>query len=259
MTSIFVVAITRWGRPLQEEAAALAPLFGVTAYDLRLKLGGPLPVLVDQTSDPQQASSLLSSLQQRGHGAVACDLSKVARSTSMFMPRDFSFEASTFVSVNPEHGEHRIAYDHVLALIRAVHAVATTTIEASRQRKLSASRAILTGGLVMSKTVEKKHISTTDEREQALYLFGQPGAEPLLLTESGLRYTGLGDRMGPTKLANFATTVALLREHAPGAFYDERLLTQRRRSSSDGATASNVDATDLAAHLLMLARLGGQL
>ena len=52
----------------------------------------------------------------------------------------------------------------------------------------------------------------------------------------------------PTSLDNFATTLQRLRERAPDAAYDERLVNSRPIRG----VAEGVEATDILAHLLAL-------
>jgi hypothetical protein len=76
---VFVVAITRWARPLEEELVELAAIVGEVPYDLRLRLAGTLPAIFGRTSDRQEAIERLGMLRGRGHGAVACDVDRVPR------------------------------------------------------------------------------------------------------------------------------------------------------------------------------------
>ena len=74
---MYVVAITRWAQPLEQEAVVLAPLLGMAAYDLKLRLAGPLPAVFARAPELARARELLAALRARGHGAVACDLARV--------------------------------------------------------------------------------------------------------------------------------------------------------------------------------------
>ena len=74
-------------------------------------------------------------------------------------------------------------------------------------------------------------------------------------------YEGLGAARGLTALENFATTIRLLRERAPGARYDERLVRMQRapeRAALQGTgarstvTTSSSSGVDVLAHLLAL-------
>jgi hypothetical protein len=72
-------------------------------------------------------------------------------------------------------------------------------------------------------------------------------------------YSALGRELGPSSMQNFLTTVRRLRELAPHAVYDERLLRLRAqagpplkttRLDAESLTASTASSVDVAAHLL---------
>jgi hypothetical protein len=92
------------------------------------------------------------------------------------------------------------------------------------------------------------------------------GSGHVLLRETRLRYGGLGARIGRSTGENFATTLSLIRQHAPAATFDDRLLRLRSSGSVQisGTTAARTVTTsndadvDLAAHLLTLAIIQAQ-
>jgi hypothetical protein len=85
-----------------------------------------------------------------------------------------------------------------------------------------------------------------EHREQVLYLFRRSGEAPFILRERGAIYSGLGADTAPTAFENFQRTIRRLRERAPDAAYDERLMTARTvRGIADGS-----DAADLLAYLI---------
>jgi hypothetical protein len=112
------------------------------------------------------------------------------------------------------------------------------------------------------------HQASSEEREPVLYVIHRSGTGHVILRAHRLRFGGLGERIGRTVQENFNTMVTLLRERAPGAAFDDRLLRARRGGSrlaisgSPGqrtVVSSNEAETDLAAHLLAVASLQGQL
>jgi hypothetical protein len=106
--------------------------------------------------------------------------------------------------------------------------------------------AVATGGLVLSKTVTKEVATTTSTRDQVAYLFRRGSAHPFILRERGTNYATLGARMARSSFENFTTTIARLRELAPHAAYDERLMNSRPiRGIGDGS-----DAVDILAYLI---------
>jgi hypothetical protein len=263
---VLIVAITRWARSIDEEVPVLAPLLGLVAFDLRLRLAGPIPVLLAR-ADKDRADELVGLLRERGHGAIACDLDDITDSAEMVSPRTYQFGGDDFIASHPSFGSQAVPWADFVALIRASTVVEETS-QVSKQKKFSMTRAVLTGGMVMRRTKTTLKQSRSQEREQVLYIFCRTGPAPILLRQTRLHHQGLGDQVAHSSLDNFSALIEQLRRHASHAMYDEGLLTSRRQSSlaSIGRTSSdstnrssNVSETDLAAHLLAVAHLNGQL
>jgi len=260
---------------MDQEVAGLSRVLGVQPYDLRLRLSGPLPVILAWFSDAEKARNLLKGLRERGHGAVACDGDKIQPSNQMMTPRTFEFQV-TSLKVNT-HGQPPdiIAFSELLALVHAQieNEIQNTTTEKSR--KFSVGRAIMTGGMVLTKKTSKQVSGHEGEFEQVLYVFKKSSKEPFIFRQNTLRYLGLGSEIGQSTVENFTRLVKTLRQHAPEALYDNRLLTRRRRSTVDSVSKSkpsatknvtverisisNTAETDLASYLIALAHLRGQL
>ncbi len=253
-----VVALVELAGPIEAEAAALAADLGTTAYEERLKLAAGLPAIVLKSADPAIARALIDKLRARGHAAVGCNAAEVVPSSAMVAVRRFAFEPDAFVL--PDVAGGRLPWDDVLALFRAMHTTRTETRTETKSRKFSAGRALLTGGLSMTKTVASEERSQVTDRDQVLYVFRAGGDTPWILRERGTQYTGLGAELGPSSAQNFLTTLARLRARAPRAHYDERLMTPRSapiRASRTGAGSSQESqilssggGVDLLAHLL---------
>ncbi len=233
---MYVVAIAELKTTIDAEAVALSSDLGISAYEARLVLASGTPTIVSMAFDKARALDLLARLRTRGHGAIACDASVVVASDAMTSMRRFGLGAS------------------------AVHRQRTTSESEVRDSKFSVARAVMTGGIVMTKTVKRETRAVTDEREAVLYIFRRGGA-PWILRERGTRWAGHGRPIAPTAGANFQTTVGLLRERMPRAVYDDRLVTRRsapeRMAVAAGAggttmTTSSEGGVDLLAHLLAI-------
>ena len=260
---MFVVAITELQGRLEDEAAALAPDLGCTAYDARLLLAPGTPAVVRRTPDRTLALDLLARVRARGHSAVACDLTAVVASDAMVAMRRFHLGESAIAIEG--RTEHRLPYEDVLALVTAVHRSRTDTEVVSHERKLSVSRALVTSGLSMTTTVKKQSHTATEERERVLYVFRRAGATPWILREHGTRWAGHGQPLATSESENFRITLTVLRARAPGAAFDDRLLMRRapeRAALSAGAGSTSVKTSsdagvDLLAHLLGLSLARG--
>jgi hypothetical protein len=249
-----VIAVVGLARSVEEEAPILAADLGLTAYEVGIMLRAPPPVIVARTEDRNRTLFLLGKLRSRGHDAVACDLESITWSEDMFRPRSFRFEGGDFVGVGGGT-ERRLPVADIFAFLRANHATRIEDTVEQTVRKISLGRTALSGGILSTRkeTVETKRV--TNEREAVLYLF-PVDAKPWLLLSTQLRYDGLGAEMKIAQTENFEVLMRLLRELAPAAMFDNRLLAVRASTNmvvSSGTkhlTASSSGTMDILAHVL---------
>ena len=257
-----VVALMALASSVEEEAPQLAADLGMTPYEAGLLLRLPPPVPILRTEDRARAVELVTKLRARRHDVVACDAGAVVASDAMTPVRSFRLDEDAFV-VSSAGTSTSVPWDDIVALVRAVHRTSSEHVEKSEQRKLSLGRAAMSGGFLMTKTVTKTAKHTVEEREQVLYVFRQGGA-PMFATISRTRYEGLAAALRPSQIENFNTLVRTLRERAPQAVYDERLLAPRpgiervRAGTAGTVSASSSEGVDLLAHLIALASTRAQ-
>jgi hypothetical protein len=239
-----LVAIGEIRGPIGAAIGPLAAELGTTAYELRLVLNAGFPAVVLATAEETLARAASAAISRHGHTPVACNRRDVVPSARMTSLRDFRFAEDGVV---PRAGSSdRLGYSDIAVLLRATHRTTAESVEQVKERKLRPVMAIATGGLVLSKTTTREVITRTEDREQVLYMFRRSGESPWLLRERSAHYGGLGAALRPTSLENFSSTVARLRESAPGAAYDERLVNSRPIRG----VVNGVEATDILAHLL---------
>lgn len=254
---MFVVAMAELATPVETEAPLLAVDLGCTLYEARLLLLAGLPAILLWAEERDRALALLGKVRARGHGAIACDASAVVASSVMPSMRQFRLEDDAIAL--DDWPDERLPYDDLLVLVRANHRKRTDTKTETVERKFRPGMAIATGGLVISKTTRRQTNTSVVEREQVLYLFRRSGATPFLLSESTTKYGALGADRKPSTIENFALTVAKIRERAPSAVYDDRLLQVRkveervaRSPGSQVVRTSSEWGVDLLAHLVAL-------
>lgn len=262
-----VVAVTRWGAPLDGELSALSARLGVVAYDLRMRLAGGLPAIFARVDDATEASEHVAFLRGRGHGAVACDAEVVAGPEDQIRPADFELGA-TALGVVSGGQRFELPYGDILAMVHATrHAAAEETVTKTEKR-LSLGRAVLSGGVMLRKKVQTTETTVTEDQESVIYVFCRSLSAPCVLAEHGLRYDGLGEERQLTTAQNFSLLSEKLKSLAPGALDDDRLVKHKRRSEiarfAGGANrrrleTSNASENDLAAFLVFRAHLEGQL
>ena len=259
-----IVALVSLGTAVEVEAPLLAADLGCTAYEAALLLRAPTPVPLLRTEQRPRALDLLTKLRARGHGVVACDAATVVSSDAMTNVRSFVLSPDALVVTTPSAAppghvaSDRCAWADVLAFVRAVHRSRSESVQKSTTQQLALGRAALSGGIMLTKKTITTVKQGAEEREPVLYVFRRSGA-PLLLQQSRVRYESLGSELRPVQLENFAILVRTLRERAPHAPYDERLLlprpgTERVRAGVNGAVStSSADGVDLLAHVVAMA------
>jgi hypothetical protein len=252
---VYAVAIAALKTTIEQEVPALAADLGITAYEARLKLSTGMPAIVLTSQDKALAMQCLTSLRARGHDAIACDANAIVPNSAMTSLKRFRLDPDGIVASE----DAKLPYASILALVRATHRLQSETRSQVEEKKFRPGAALLTGGVVMTKTITREIVEQKDERMQVLYIFRNDG-EPWILREAGTDYASLAEKRAPTQLENFRTTIQLLRAHAPQAVYDERLVSARKASGQivavgaggTGFTASTEPGTDLLAHLIAL-------
>ena len=254
---MFVVAIAELRTPLEIEAAALAADHKTTVYEERLNLTAGLPAVVLTTPDIDLARAALGRLRARGHGAIAVDSGVVIASSDMIEARRFRLEERALAAGDP--ADSHLPWDDLLAILRATHRSQTATETERKQKEFSLGRALATGGLIVSKTTTHTSSSVRPFQEQVVYLFRKSGETPWILRETGTHWGALNLTTIQSSMQSFVTTVGRLRERAPGAVYDERLMMVRKvperlalaaSGNAKSLTVSSESGIDLLAHLV---------
>ena len=255
----FAVAVCRWARPPAEVAQSLASHFGMTAYDLSMQLSGPLPLIVGQDMDAEEAGGLVEILMEQGHRVITLDMGLVPEPEALITVRDFRLREQGLLVLDERKVKHELAWSEVQALIRAVH-----QDDPKKKRDKDAH------SVSLGQKRSDERLADTDQsaREQALYLVPKDARRTLLFRENRVRYQGLGSRMAQTKQQSFLTLVDILRKLAPEAFFDERLCrsiytegqsAMKAVKKSSGSSDNHASVTDLMVQVLLAAKQQGQL
>lgn len=269
-----VVAATRWNGDPGDIVGPLSHLLGVGAYDLRLKLRAPLPVILGYTGDEAAAHRLLTVVRGAGHGAVACQMASI-KTGHAHQARRFELSGTALRSLSGQQAVE-LPYADIVAIVAAVEEQMSESVTMTQHTPtIRNMRSSMRRALVPDQSERDYDFSS----ERVAYIFERSGRDVVAISEGGTMFTGLGDRMRPTKRENFDMTLRVLRELAPHALLDDRLVrTKRKRSSfvagqtieatsvfrgtrstTTSGHSSNASEVGLAAHLIALAHLKGEL
>ena len=246
------MAIQDPGPDLADAVTRLAGTLGIAPYDARRRLHGHGPHVVASYADAGTADHTADALGRAGFGAVVVPPGYGEDST---VAHAFAFEASG-LRVTPRSGADVVlAFARIRLLVRGTRIVSETRTEVTKQRSLSIGRAVLSGGLVMTKTTTTERSHQVEERDGFLVACSDDGPDVIFL-DAELLYDGLAADRQPTRTANFLRLTTLLREKARIARFDDRLLTRAGQAAVLGGLFEPEANLDTAVAVIRWTTLG---
>jgi hypothetical protein len=248
---MYIVAIDDLGDDREGIARALSEALGTIYYDalVRVSVPGKGPLIVAAYAEKNIALEKTEKLRVAGFRTLVLGQNEVETDGESTIVRRFLF-GDAELEVEARTGDAvRIGYNLIDTIIRGTRIVQTMETETMKEQKFAAGRAIITGGLMTTKTVKVTQQSRTDVREGFIYFY--PGKlRPLVFLESELLYDSLGSALRPTRVANFAFVLEELRRRRPGAVYDDRLLSKAGQARLLGPMFEPERHLDIAISLL---------
>jgi hypothetical protein len=266
-------------------ARQLAAILHRTIYEAgsRVRAPGGGPSVIASFAEPRAAREAAAALEAGGFDVLLLDAGDVERDERRFVVWRFelgdegmSVEARTTpaaartaarpalgpaaavpaaAGMPPIGSALAVPYASIDLLVRGVRIVTRRPAVPATTRRISLTRAALTGGLVLTKAVTAARQPASEEREGFLHLYGQ-GLPPLVWREAELDYRSLGEALQPSRHANFAQLAGELRRRCPRATWDERLATCAGQAQLLGAALSPAEHLDVAISVLALVLRG---
>jgi hypothetical protein len=246
-----IVAIRNTPENKKDPATILGKIIGTTQYEAgsRLRVAGRFPVIVAVYAEPASADETAVKLRSAGFGAVVLSEDEVESDSKRFAVRNFFFDDMQ-LRVESREGESLLLdYSLIEIILRGtcIEQVSKTTIE--KGKKLSLGLAVISGGLIMRKSIERHHVDTSENREGFLNLYA--GTKYIIVfRENSLVYSSLGSLLKPTRSANFAFITAELKRRCPDASYSESLLHRSAQAQILGPLFNPEADTDVAISLM---------
>lgn len=218
-----LVVALRW--PASPEAAgeSLARYLKLSPYEARSLVSGEPPKVVAAVAEPSAAAALAQALNTGGFATALLAGEQIERDAQRDGIASMKF-GDAALHVTLRSGERTLAYGDVALMIQGVRVSTVSTTTKQTERKLNLGRAVLTSGLVISKSQTKVTTKTAETREGFVYLRERRGGRTVALYERQASYACLGAAVQPSSFANFGAVVAELRRRAPQAKWDGRLM-----------------------------------
>jgi hypothetical protein len=236
---------------IPDARATAARVLGLALADVNQRLAGRLPRVLMHEPSPEAAERHVRALEAAGFVVVTVDPTLVPDDEQRIVARRLEFTPDV-VAVFDQHGTpHRCPARAIGLLQRGLRRDRTTTKVKVQERHLDVKKALLTGGLLLTKKVERTDLKITETDEAFVLIERNDGAPDVILYERQLDYRFLGAEMAPSSRTNLDRTWARCKTFAPRAPTDERLL---QPGFIAGLPRTSADPVDLALALVTLAR-----
>lgn len=234
-----VVAIHSLTEDKENLGGRLASALGVTVFEAmsRLRVPGNGPLVVAVFSDREPANRLVDRLQDGGFSAALLLADEISAEDSLPSVRRFSIGEEILRVETAVGGGLDICYRDIRLVLRGTSIVRSTSRETVKNRSFNLGRAVLSSGLMLTKTTKTVRDVTSEAREGFLVLYQEDGPA-VTFNENGLSYDALGPALKPTRASNFAYLAGEIRSRCAGALYDERLLTRAAQTALLGPRLS---------------------
>jgi hypothetical protein len=247
---VHVVVIHGWKEETTELAQAISSALGITAFEARQRMIGGGPTVVASFADPQQALVLMKKLNQSGIATLAVDATAARGRAGYFIVRRFELNESSLCIETADRQRAEIPYGEIDVLLPATSIVEYSETKTVTERKFSLGKTILAGGIPLSKKVEYQKEVATEKRGKVLYLYAGRQQQPVVFSQDGMTYDGLGAAIKLSRELNFTYLISELRRLSPGAAYDDRLLKRVGLARLLGPALDPETNLDLAAEIL---------
>jgi hypothetical protein len=228
---VYVVAIQYAPGTGAVMAPALADAMGKTPYEARARLSNPDggPVVVGNFAEIEPAYAFAGRLRANGIIPILLMPEDVETDVRRFRVRSFQLGEQGITAVSRRGETTELAYEGIDLILRGARIDEQVQVKRTEQRKFSPVRAVVSGGLMLTKTTREAQKIRKEEREDFLHLYASGGLV-LAFHAGALDYRSLGPVLNPSLAANFARLVSALRDASPHARYDERLTSRQGRA-----------------------------
>jgi hypothetical protein len=241
--------------PQPSARAQAAAALGLALADINQRLAGTLPRVLLVESAPSRIPGHVAALVSLGWQVVTLDPALVADDSQRTVARRIELHDDALVALDAQGTAHRCPLGTIALMQKGLRREQTHREVKVSERHLDVKKALLTGGLLLTKKVERTDVKTTTIEEAFILVERNDGEPDIMFYEKRLDYRGLGPSMNASSRVNFEDLWRRLRALIPRAPADERTL---RPGFVAGLPHTAADPLDLALALVSLAyRQGG--
>ncbi len=244
-----VLAVRRFSGTVDDLAPRLAAALGISAYEARGRVRGPAPRVVATFADPIGARVAAAALQAAGFDPLLLGEEEMESEKDRVVVRSYALDPLDLVAAPRAGPTVVVPLEAVELLLRGTRLQTIARTVTTHERRPSVGKALITGGLVITKDVRRAEVSEQHEADAYLHAYA-PGHPVLAFSEAELVHVAPGRAREPSRAANFTRLVTELRARASGAAYDDRLLTRAGQAAVLGGVLGPEQFPDVAISVL---------
>jgi len=229
---------------LEEELIKkVAAIVGKNLYETRLRLTGRIPKIIAHCETMQQAELTTESLRQLGLVVIVFSDSEMRKPWKIFKARNLKFEEQAIIFCDRSGQARRMEASEAFLILSGRIQTYTETEVTKTTRKLNITATLLTGGIPITKKVEKKTTNVSYQTESFVRLYDRTSPEPAAeIPQHDFDYSFLGSEMVSSAAANFSIAIRKIREVFPQAIFDDRLTEPFGADVSASIAQENIEA-----------------
>ena len=211
---------------LEEELIEkVAAVIGKNLYETRLRLTGKIPKIIAHCETMQQAELAAKSLRGLGLVVIVCPDSELRKSSPRYKAHSLKFEEQAIMFCDRSGQARRMEASEAFLILNGRIQTYTETEVTKTTRKLNITATLLTGGIPITKKVEKKTTNISYQTKSFVRLYDRTSPEPAAeIPQHDFDYSFLGPEMVSSAAANFSIAIRKIREAFPQAIFDASLI-----------------------------------
>jgi hypothetical protein len=203
----------------------VAAIVGKSPYETRLRLKGRIPKIIANYDVVARADSAAQSLRALGLVVTVVSDSVLRRPWQIFRASSLKFEEQAITFFDRVDHSKMMEAEELFLILSARMQTETVTEVIKTVRKLNVTATLLTGGIPVTKKVEKKEIKKSNQNVSFTRLYGRSSPEPAVeIQQQNFDYSFLGSEMASSASANYSIAIRKIREAFPRAVYNDSLI-----------------------------------
>ena len=209
---------------VDEAAKTLVAVLDISLYEAKVLLNAMAPRIISIYADGALAQQHAKTLCEKGVPTIVIPKEWIETEQKRVALDTLLFEPDRVIATLRNGHQRSVRYSDIKLLLRGMRSSLHTTEVEETATKFDLGRAVLTGGMLVTKTEKTTSTVTTAQRHAFFHIYESSDLPPLVVFEQRLNYSFLGPALQPSSFTNFLTVIDMFRKRAPQALYDDRLL-----------------------------------